>query len=81
MIATRAEGSFNASALTRVHDDQHPSPFLVDLGELGVLNVEHWGGVVEVVFERFIALDVDGALGVLGDGCDEIRHGEISCTG
>ena len=66
--------------LTLINDDQDPSPLLVYIRQLTVLDVEHrqGGGVMKVVLEGFIPFDCDArALEVLCDGGGKIRHVEV----
>jgi hypothetical protein len=63
--------------LTSVNDDQDSLPSLVDLGELGVLEIKDWGDVVEVVLQGLVTLDDDRGLALLGDFGGKIRHGGV----
>jgi hypothetical protein len=62
------------SLLTRVNDDQDSLPSLVDVSERRVLGVKDISGVVEVVVERFVSLDVDGGSVKLVDLGSEVGH-------
>lgn len=61
-------------SLTRVHDDQNSLPSLVDISELGVVDVKDVLGVVKVVVECLVALDVDRRGIELVDFGSEVGH-------
>lgn len=58
-----------------VCDGEDSSPLLVAVCEVGVVGVEDSVDEGEVVFDLFVALDVEAVGGFL-DGCFEVRHVE-----
>lgn len=59
-----------------VGNHEAPAPFLVAVGELRVGFGEDVVEELKVVVDHFDALHFE-AVGSLGDGCGEVRHGEI----